>query len=192
MPEATFKHRLVKQARIEKGQRVLDLGCGTATLTTIIKKLNPEANVIGLDGDPGILGIARAKIIRAGLDIKLDRGMAYQLPYPDNSFDRVISSFLFHHLTLDNKKRTLTEVYRVLQPGGEFHIADFGKPGNILMYLISLIMRYMEETRDNIKGLLPQMAEAAGFQEVEETARFLTLFGSSSLYRMKKPDGHQG
>lgn len=187
MREAAFKHRLVKQARIRKGQKILDLGCGTATLTIIIKELNPEAVVVGLDGDPRVLEIAGAKIARAGLDIKLDQGMAYRLPYSDNSFDRVVSSLVFHHLTRANKNRALAEVYRVLRPGGEFHLADFGKPQNILMRLISLIMRHLEETQDNIKGLLPQMAKTAGFQGIEETDRFMTLLGSLSLYRMQKP-----
>ena len=76
MRESTFKRRLVEQARIEKGQRVLDLGCGTGTLTILIKKSHPEAEVIGLDGDPNILEIARTKIAKAGLDITLDQGIA--------------------------------------------------------------------------------------------------------------------
>lgn len=48
MRESTFKPRLVEQARIEKGRRVLDLGCGTATLTILMKKAYPEAEVTGL------------------------------------------------------------------------------------------------------------------------------------------------
>lgn len=59
--ESTFKPKLVEQARIEKGQRVLDLGCGTATLSILIKKTNPEAEVVGLDADPKILDIAKSK-----------------------------------------------------------------------------------------------------------------------------------
>lgn len=186
--EATFKRSLVRQAQIQKGHRVLDLGCGTATLTIMIKKMHPEAEVIGLDGDPKILGIARAKVTKAGLDITLNQGMAFELPYDNSSFDRVISSLVFHHLTAENKKRTLREVFRVLQPDGELYVADFGKPSNILGYFISLITRWFEEARDNIKGLLPEMFREAGFDPVEELDRFNTMFGTLTIYRARKPD----
>lgn len=187
MRESTFKRRLVEQAQIEKGQRVLDLGCGTAILTILIKKSHPEAEVIGLDGDPKILEIAKTKIAKAGLDITLDHGMAFEVPYPECYFDHVFSRLLFHHLTWENKNRTLGEVLRVLYPGGEFHLADFGKPKNVPMHLVSLIMRHFEENRDNIKGLLPKAIRHVGFQSVEEFARYMTVFGALSLYRAQKP-----
>ncbi|PWB56464.1 MAG: methyltransferase type 11 [Candidatus Methanoperedenaceae archaeon] len=187
MRESTFKRCLVEKAGIERSSRVLDIGCGTATLTILIKKVHPEADVTGLDGDPEILKMAKKKIINAGLDIKLDQGMSFELPYPDSSFDRVVSSLVFHHLTRENKVRTINEIFRILSPGGELHLADFGKPHNALMYLISLVFRHLEETKENIEGLLPGMFQEAGFEEAKETARFMTVFGTLSLYRARKP-----
>jgi len=186
--ETAFKPRMVERARIEKGHRVLDIGCGTATLTILIKRAHPEAEVTGLDGDPKILAIARSKVKKTGLDIALDYGMAFELPYPENSFYRVISSMVFHHLTRENKVRTLKEVFRVLKPGGELHVADLGKPQNALMYLPSLFIRRLEEASDNVKGLLPEMFRDAGFGQVEEIARYMTIFGTISLYRAIKLD----
>jgi len=187
MRESTFKPRLMEQARIKKGHRVLDIGCGTATLTILVKKTHPEAEVVGLDGDPKILDIARSKVTKADLDIVLDYGMVFKLPYPDNSFDRVMSSMVFHHLTRENKALTLKEVFRVLKPGGELHIADFGKPQNTLMHLISLFIGHLEETSDNVKGLLPEILRNVGFEQVEEIARFMTMFGTVALYKAQKP-----
>ncbi|VVB93198.1 Putative arsenite methyltransferase [uncultured archaeon] len=184
MRELIFKRRLLEQMGLEKGHSVLDLGCGTATLTILIKKACPEAEVTGLDGDPKILEIARSKV--GELDITLDQGMAFELPYQDGSFDRVVSSLVFHHLTRANKMRTFGEILRVLRPGGELHVADLGKPHNALMFLISLIFSRLEETSDNIKGLLPEMLRETGFEQVEETARFMTAFGTLSLYRARK------
>lgn len=186
-PEAALKRRLVEQAGIEPGQRVLDLGCGTATLTILIKQTQPKAEVVGLDGDPKVLEIARGKVAAAGLDIVLDRGMAFELPYPGGSFDRVLSSMVFHHLTPANKARALREVFRVLRPGGELHVVDLGKPHNAIMQFISLVMRRLEETSDNIRGLLPAMFGNAGFEQIEETLRYMTVFGTISLYRGRKP-----
>ncbi len=98
MPESTFKRRLVEQTRVRSSHRVLDLGCGTATLTLLIKKTYPEATVVGIDGDPKILGIAKRKAEQANLDITLDEGMGFDLPYADASFDRVVSNLVFNHL----------------------------------------------------------------------------------------------
>ena len=187
MREAKFKRHLVDQAQIGTGHRVLDLGCGTATLTVLVKQIHPDSDVVGIDGDTKVLEIGRAKTAKAGVDITLDQGMAFQLPYPDHSFDRVLSSLVLHHLTTENKQRTFREVARVLRPGGEFHVVDFGKPHNAYAHLVSLVMRRFEEASDNVKGLLPEMFRQAGFDQVEETARYATIFGTLSLYRARKP-----
>jgi ubiquinone/menaquinone biosynthesis C-methylase UbiE len=189
MRETTFKQALVRQARIEKGHQVLDLGCGTATLTLLIKQSHPEAEVTGLDGDPKALEIARDKVARSGLSIGLDKGMSFDLPYPDNSFDRVFSGLLFHHLTSEDKERTLKEVYRVLAPGGELHVTDWGKAGNPLMRLAFFLVQLLDgfkTTTDNVNGLLPDFFSKAGLQDVQETARYATAFGTMSLYKTRK------
>lgn len=185
--ESAFKPKLVEQARIEKGHRVLDVGCGTATLTILIKKAHAEAEVMGIDGDPKILGIAKSKVAQTGVDIALDYGAASELPYSDNSFDRVVSSMVLHHLTRENKIRSLKEAFRVLKPGGELHVADIGKPQNALMYLPSLIIGRLEEASDNVRGLLPEMLRNADFVQVEETTKYMTIFGTTALYKAQKP-----
>jgi len=185
--EAVFKPKLVEQARIKKGDRVLDLGCGTATLTILIKKTQPQAEVRGLDTDPKILEIAKSKAAQAGVDIGLDYGTAMELPYSENSFDHVFSSMVLHHLSREDKVRALGEVCRVLKPGGELHVADFGRPQNTLMHLPSLAIRRFEETSDLVKGLLPEMLQDVGFECVEQTTRYMTIFGTFTLYKAQKP-----
>ena len=164
MPERKFKSHLVRRAAIGPGRRVLDLGCGTATLTLLVKEMHPEARVTGLDGDPKILNIARRKAERAGAEIGFDEGMAFRLPYAEDSFDRVLSSMVLHHLTGENKRRTLAEVFRVLAPGGEFHVADFARQNKALAALL----------------------REAGFRSVSEHARYRTLFGTLSLWEARR------
>jgi len=187
MRELELKRRLIVQARIEPGQRVLDLGCGTATLTILLKQMHPAAEVVSLDGDPKILAIAEAKVAQAGVDLTLDQGLAFGMPYPDQSFDRVVSSLVIHHLTTENKHRAFKEIYRVLRPGGELHVLDFGRPHNLYTALVSPLIRRLEEAADNVQGRLPALLREAGFDQVDVTRRFTTIFGSLSLYRAWRP-----
>lgn len=93
--ERSFKQALIKQARFAPGQRVLDLACGTGTLAIWIKQHQPQANIIGVDGDPAILSFASRKAQKANVSIQLDRALSYRLPYPAVHFDRVVSSLFF-------------------------------------------------------------------------------------------------
>jgi ubiquinone/menaquinone biosynthesis C-methylase UbiE len=73
MREETFKRKLVQQANTQPKMNVLDLGCGTGTLTLMLKHAHPEAEVTGLDGDPQVLDIAREK--SRGTNIQWDEGL---------------------------------------------------------------------------------------------------------------------
>ena len=152
MRELTFKRRLIEAAHIQSGFGVLDLGCGTGTLTVLLKQTHPSAEIIGMDGDPIVLAIAREKATKQNVTIPFDKGLAFQLPYSDSSFERVVSSLMFHHLTAEDKQRALGESFRVLKPGGELLIVDFTKPMNMVAWAISLVMRRMEKADASFKA----------------------------------------
>ncbi|MBI5443509.1 MAG: methyltransferase domain-containing protein [Deltaproteobacteria bacterium] len=183
MRESVLKGALLAQARIEAGHRILDVGCGTGTLLLLAKESCPETLLAGLDPDPAILTIARRKALRAGVSVSLVRGDAVRLPHPDGAFDRVLTSFMLHHLTSEEKLRALGEARRVLRPGGELHVLDFGRPRGPLAVAASLLLRFAERPRDNLEGLLPDMLRRAGLAEVEEPRSFGTLFGTVTLVR---------
>lgn len=187
MRETKFKSYLLEQAQISKGTRVLDLGCGTGTLAIMTKRVHPEAEIVGIDADSKILGIARDKAARAGVEVMLDQGMADQLPYADNSFDRVLSSLVLHHLSSENKRRTLREVFRVLSSDGRLHVVDFGLPRTLYSRLLARLTANSEEVAANIQGLLAQMFRQVGFEKVVETRQFMTVAGALSFYQGQKP-----
>jgi SAM-dependent methyltransferase len=185
MPERRFKTRLIQYARIEAHDRILDLGCGTGTLMLLMQKRAPNAGVNGVDGDLDILRIATSKAASENLRLKVTAGMASALPYRDGCFDRVLTTLVLHHLNRENKRRALGEAYRVLRLGGELHIADWGEPHNLRMRVASLLVSMLdslETTSDNVHGLIPELCRQAGFENVSETDRFSTLFGTLSMY----------
>jgi ubiquinone/menaquinone biosynthesis C-methylase UbiE len=184
MREQTFKRQLVQQANIQPRMKVLDLGCGTGTLTLILKHAHPEAEIIGMDGDPQVLDIAQGK--SRGTSIQWDEGLASSLPYPDSAFDRVVTSLVIHHLVTDDKRLAFKEIYRVLKPHGELHVLDFGTPHSSLTRFITKYMRGLEEAADNFDGLIPLFVTEAGFGEVKEAQHFVTIFGPLSLWRAVK------
>jgi SAM-dependent methyltransferase len=121
--------RLIAQAGIEPGATVLEIGCGTGNLLLLAARAVPGATLIGLDPDPAVLATATRKARRAGVTLRLDRGYADRLPYPDGSVDRVLSAFMLHHLPADQQHDALREVRRVLAPGGRLHLLDIdGSP----------------------------------------------------------------
>ena len=83
MREDVLRSQLVLQADILPGMRVLDLGCGTGTLTILIKQSHLMTQVYGLDADPQVLEIARTKAHQASARITLEQGMANHLPFFD-------------------------------------------------------------------------------------------------------------
>jgi ubiquinone/menaquinone biosynthesis C-methylase UbiE len=184
--EKTLKGRLLDQAAIGRGHRVLDVGCGTGTLAILAKQRHPDAHVVGLDGDPKVLAIARAKIARAGVEVELVEGLAGPAaPFPPASFERVLTSFVLHHLTTDQKRGAFAAIRGWLRPGGQLHVLDFGPPSNPIQAFVARVFARLggdDRVEDNWQGRLPALMREAGFGDVEVTGRAFTPFGSASFY----------
>jgi len=187
--ESAWKPQLVDQVDVRDGMEVLDLGCGTGTLTLLLAQAVPTAHVVGVDPDPDTLERARRKAEESGVTIELVEASAGLLPFPDASFDRVVSSLVFHHLTLAGKRTALGEARRVLRADGELHIADWGRPHDALMraaFLPVQLLDGFETTSDNVHGVLPALIDAAEFEHVQETHRRRTVFGTLSFIRARR------
>ncbi len=188
--EQEMKQRLLDQAGVAANEAVLDLGAGTGTLAIWLKQRCPQAEVTGLDADPDVLAIARQKAADADCEIAFVEGYSTELPFAPDSFDVILSTLFFHHLTGPVKRDTLTEVARVLKPGGRLHVADWGKPSDPLMAALFLQVRAFDGfavTADNVRGALPSLFEAAGLQDASERRRLRTALGTLALYSARKP-----
>jgi ubiquinone/menaquinone biosynthesis C-methylase UbiE len=175
---------LLEQAAVRSSHRVLDIGCGTGSLLVLLKRTHPDIEVVGLDPDPRALARARRKAQRSALSLQLDQGFADELPYPDDAFDRVFSSFMFHHLADADKVTTLPEVRRVLKPGGRLHLMDFVKADSdsarrgILRWLHS-----GPRLKDNSAERILSLMREAGLSDPRRVAGRTMLLGDIAYYQ---------
>jgi len=125
--ECAFRDRLVQLARLEPGQSVLDIGCGTGSLAIAAKRrAGPFGSVHGIDASPEMIARARKKAGKAGVDVTFTNGVVEGLPFPDEHFDAVLSTLMLHHLPRTAREQCVREVRRVLRPGGRALAVDFG------------------------------------------------------------------
>jgi SAM-dependent methyltransferase len=174
--------KLAEQAGLGSARRVLEIGCGTGNLVLLVKRMDPQLEVTGLDPDPKALARAARKARRAGLALQLDRGFADQLPYPDGCYDRVLSSLMFHHLDADQRVASLREVRRVLRPGGSLHLMDFGGESHHLHGLTRLARR-SRTLQDNWDDRIPVLLREAGFSDFTEAGQLTNPVGRLTFYR---------
>lgn len=185
---ASFHRPLVEQAGIRRGHRVLELGCGTGNLTLMVKRLHPGAVVVGIDPDPKALERAGRKAGRGALPVRLDRGFAEELPYPDASIDRVLSAFMFHHLGSEEKEGALREARRVLKPGGSLHLLDVGGKRERSDGLVARMSHRNRMLQDNFGGRIPALMREAGLADPTEVSHRVTrLTGRVTYYRATAP-----
>jgi ubiquinone/menaquinone biosynthesis C-methylase UbiE len=177
-------HRtLLDQAGLVAGQRVLEIGCGTGNLSLRAKKRHPGVDVVASDPDP--LALARAQRKARNLQgIRFERGYAQRLPYPDTSFDRVLSALMLHHLDRDTKAAAAAEVFRVLRPGGSLHVVDFaeGMPG-----MHGFLARRMASGHLAGADDLPRLLGAAGLECVKVASHRHRVLGEVTYYRATRP-----
>lgn len=184
--EFPFKRALLAQAELQNNQTILDLACGTGTLAVAIKRRFPDAKVFAFDADDEILRMAQRKTAKANMKIHFEKGLSDNLPFADQTFDRVFSTLAFHHLTHQRKIKTIREIRRVLKRGGEFHLADYGLARSKSQYILGRLIRVIdgaETTADNIAGRLKVLMEENGFANVERTAYFKTILGTIRLFK---------
>ena len=110
--------------RLAASERVLDLGCGAGTDSLIAAQMvGPEGCVTGIDMTAQMLAKARAAAVETGFEnVTFVEGEAERLPFPDGSFDVVVSNGVID--LIPDKDAVFSQLYRVLAPGGRIQVAD--------------------------------------------------------------------
>ena len=124
--ERSFRERTLRPARLQPGESVLDIGCGTGSLAIAAAGHAGPGNVIGIDPSPEMIARARQKAARRSADVTFEVAYAQSLPFPDARFDVVLSTVMLHHIPREGREAALREVRRVLKPGGRLLAVDFG------------------------------------------------------------------
>ncbi len=172
---SAMREQTADLAALRPGERVLEVGCGTGEVAQRARaRVGPGGQVSGIDPSPDMIAVAQQKAAHAGLRIDYRVAPIEALPFPDATFDVVLSSLMMHHLPDDLKSVGLAEVRRVLKPGGRLLIVDFKQPRG---WLATLAMRILFHGR-LAHGFqsLPAILAAAGFAEVKTgTTRFSFL-----------------
>jgi ubiquinone/menaquinone biosynthesis C-methylase UbiE len=181
------KRLLIDQAGMRSGFRVLDVGCGTGTLAVQIKKLHPDSEVVALDPDPAALSVAERKAKRAKIAVEFDRGFSDHMSYPDASFDRVFSSFMFHHLSKEERLATLVEIRRVLKRRGSLHLLDFAPHDGASHENGGHRFHLAPHPQERFEGHMTALMSEAGFEEPSQLARGKIIFGAIAYYRAQAP-----
>jgi ubiquinone/menaquinone biosynthesis C-methylase UbiE len=178
--------RMIRQAELADGHRVLEIGCGTGNLAIRAKKSRPGISVIGSDPDPLALKRAQRKAYgRSG--ICFEQGYAQRLPYADGEFDRVLSSMMLHHLDSDAKAAAAAEVFRVLRPGGRLHVVDMG--GNMTPNdgLSARVVLHSPLAAGNLGDAILKLLRDTGFDCDGVDTHRQRFVGRLTYYRAARP-----
>jgi ubiquinone/menaquinone biosynthesis C-methylase UbiE len=189
MREHLWRPMIVEQMVSNGPKVVVDIGCGTGALAIPIAERMPTARVIGVDGDPEVLGIAKSK--PGGKKVKWTEALADAVPVEDGTVDSVVTSLLLHHLPLETKEAALAEARRVLRPDGQLVVADWAAPQDPVMSLAFAGLQLLDgfaTTNDNRRGMIPQLITRAGFAEALRLRRIRTVLGTFEIL-LAKPKG---
>jgi ubiquinone/menaquinone biosynthesis C-methylase UbiE len=173
------------------GDVITDVGCGTGSLSVLLARVEPRAQIIGVDPDREVLALARDKADAAGVtvDWRVSMGDALVDAVGSESVDTVVSSLVLHQCPLPMKRAILAAMHEVLKPGGKVVIADFGLQRTTLMRLAFRIVQLAdgkEDTQPNADGVLPELLSECGFRDIREAEVVPTVSGSISIYVARK------
>jgi ubiquinone/menaquinone biosynthesis C-methylase UbiE len=178
--ENSLREMTVNMAQVKSGDYVLEVGCGTGTLTLAAKQqAGQSGKVFGIDIIPEMIEISQQKAAQAKLDVTFQLGSINNIPFPENQFDVVICSFMIFHMSEGVRRKGIAEIYRVLKPQGRLMVLDLALPTHPVSRVIAkVLLGFM--LKHDLKELLPMM-ESSGFSGTQISQAKYRVFGFSLL-----------
>jgi ubiquinone/menaquinone biosynthesis C-methylase UbiE len=165
--EGAIRRETIAAAKISAGNKVLDVGCGTGTLViAAAKKAKADGEVHGIDASPEMIELARRKAAKHHASATFQVAPIEALPFPDDTFDVVLSTFMLHHLPDDVKMAGFAQIGRVLKPGGHLLAVDFADGNRSIIGRIGALFGHIQW--EGYTESLKVMMSAAQFENVRE------------------------
>lgn len=153
-------------ANLQSGEAILDVGCGTGKLILKAEKVvGHSGTAVGLDVEPAMVAQAQNNATKTHSHSTFGVASIDNIPYPDNSFDVVVSSLVYHHLSPQQKQDGFREVMRVLKPNGRFLIADLNPSRRSIA--TSLPGHNQLTHEDHVRNEVTEQMQTAGFSNIE-------------------------
>jgi ubiquinone/menaquinone biosynthesis C-methylase UbiE len=187
--EAKLRGGIIRSVAADQPRRVLELGCGTGTLSISLARALPDASVTGIDLDPEALKLAKAKTDAEKVSWTL--GSVTDAAPKAGTWDCVVISLVLHHLTPEQQPIALTRAHEALRPGGSLHVIDFGPPQGLVPRAGWPLLQKIdgeENTAPLGNGELPGLIDGAGFRDRELIQRYGTVWGTNEQYRAVRAD----
>jgi len=164
--EKTLRNMTIELAQLMPGDKVLEVGCGTGTLTLAAKaQVGSSGEVVGIDIAPEMVAVASNKATRKSIDVSFQVGSIENIPFPDNSFNVVMCSFMIFHMPEDVRRKGFIEIYRVLKSDGHLFILDFALPDKPWKRRF-VQMHFGHMMQHDVRELAPVLKEDS-FSEIE-------------------------
>jgi ubiquinone/menaquinone biosynthesis C-methylase UbiE len=178
--ERILRETTVKLAQVKPGDCILEVGCGTGTLTLAAKRqAGPSGKAFGIDVIPGMIEISQRKAAQANEDITFQFGSIDDIPFSENQFDVVMCSFMIFHMSEETRRKGIAEIYRVLKPNGQLLVLDLALPTQPVQRAIAK-MFFGSMLQHDLQELRPLM-EASGFSDIEIAPVKFSIMGLSIL-----------
>jgi ubiquinone/menaquinone biosynthesis C-methylase UbiE len=178
--ESTMREITVNLAGVKPGDSVLEVGCGTGTLTLAAKrKAGASGKVFGIDLIPGMVELSQRKAAQANEEITFQSGSIDNIPFSENQFNVVMCSFMIFHMSEGVRRKGFAEIHRVLTPGGRLFIVDSALPTQPLpRAIVKMLMGTTPQ--HNLEELIPVLKDS-GFSEIETAPVDFSVLGLSIL-----------
>jgi ubiquinone/menaquinone biosynthesis C-methylase UbiE len=145
----------------------LDVGCGTGILVLEAeKRVGPDGTLVGIDVEPAMIEQARKRADKADSSATFTVASVDQVPYPENTFDVVFSTLMYHHLTETQRSAAFVELDRLIKPGGRLIVVDINPTRRGIV--TSLPGHTRLEQEDYVRHEIVERMRTTGFTAIED------------------------